>query len=54
MMKDNIVTMDWDDEVLAETALTHGGKIHSDKSAHEAYPSNRTEKTAVKASVKAA
>jgi H+-translocating NAD(P) transhydrogenase subunit alpha len=54
MMKDNIVTMNWDDEVLAETALTHGGKIHSDKSAHEAYPSNRTEKTAVKASVKAA
>jgi len=27
MMKDNIVKIDWDDEVLAKTALTHGGKL---------------------------
>jgi NAD(P) transhydrogenase subunit alpha len=27
MMKDNIVTMDWSDEVLAKTALTHDGKL---------------------------
>ena len=27
MMKDNIVTIDWDDEVLARTALTHDGKL---------------------------
>ena len=26
MMKDNIVTIDWSDEVLAKTALTHDGK----------------------------
>jgi NAD(P) transhydrogenase subunit alpha len=27
MMKDNIVTIDWDDEILAKTALTHNGKL---------------------------
>ena len=27
MMKDNIITIDWSDEVLAKTALTHGGKL---------------------------
>jgi NAD(P) transhydrogenase subunit alpha len=26
MMKDNIITVDWTDEVLAQTALTHDGK----------------------------
>jgi H+-translocating NAD(P) transhydrogenase subunit alpha len=27
MMKDNVVTIDWSDEVLAKTALTHAGKL---------------------------
>ena len=27
MMKDNIVTIDWADEVIAKTALTHDGKL---------------------------
>ncbi|MEO8779365.1 MAG: NAD(P) transhydrogenase subunit alpha [Rhodanobacter sp.] len=27
MMKDNIITIDWDDEVLANTALTHAGAL---------------------------
>jgi H+-translocating NAD(P) transhydrogenase subunit alpha len=27
MMKDNIVTIDWTDEVLAKTALTHDGRL---------------------------
>jgi NAD(P) transhydrogenase subunit alpha len=27
MLKDNIVTIDWSDEVLAKTALTHDGKL---------------------------
>ena len=27
MMKDNIVAIDWSDEVLAKTALTHNGKL---------------------------
>jgi proton-translocating NAD(P)+ transhydrogenase subunit alpha len=59
MMKDNIVTLNWDDEVLAKTVLTHDGKMHSDKSELEAYPNNKTGKTtskapAAKTSVKAA
>jgi NAD(P) transhydrogenase subunit alpha len=27
MLKDNIITIDWTDEVLAKTALTHAGKM---------------------------
>jgi NAD(P) transhydrogenase subunit alpha len=27
MLKDNVVVIDWDDEVLAATALTHAGKL---------------------------
>jgi NAD(P) transhydrogenase subunit alpha len=27
MMKDNVITIDWGDEVLAKTALTHAGKL---------------------------
>jgi NAD(P) transhydrogenase subunit alpha len=27
MMKDNIITLDWTDEVIAKTALTHDGKL---------------------------
>ena len=27
MLKDNVVTIDWSDEVLAKTALTHAGKL---------------------------
>lgn len=54
MMKDNIITLNWDDEVLAKTVLTHDGKMHSDKSEHEAYPSDKADKTAAKTTVKAA
>jgi len=54
MMKDNIITLNWDDEVLAKTVLTHDGKMHSDKSEYEAYPSNKSDKTAAKTTVKAA
>jgi proton-translocating NAD(P)+ transhydrogenase subunit alpha len=48
MMKDNIITLNWDDEVLAKTVLTHDGKMHSDKSEHEAYPSNKADQAAAK------
>jgi len=55
MLKDNIVTLNWDDEILAKTVLTHEGKIHSDQSEHGAFPSNAAEKAAsAKAPVKAA
>ena len=29
ILKDNIITIDWADEVLAKTALTHAGKLQS-------------------------
>ncbi len=55
MVKDNIVTLNWDDEILAKTVLTHEGKMHSDQSEHGAFPSNAAEKAAsAKAPVKAA
>jgi NAD(P) transhydrogenase subunit alpha len=55
MMKDNIITLNWDDEILAKTILTHEGKLHSDQSEREAFPSNAAEKAAsAKAPVKAA
>jgi len=54
MIKDNIVTLNWDDEVLAKTVLTHEGRMHSDKSEQEAYHNNQVEKLAAKAPVKAA
>ncbi len=30
MLKDNIVTIDWSDEVLSKTVLTYAGKMHDD------------------------
>jgi NAD(P) transhydrogenase subunit alpha len=45
MMKDNIITLNWDDEVLAGAVLTHEGKPCSAKTEHDAYPSNAADKT---------
>jgi NAD(P) transhydrogenase subunit alpha len=48
MMKDNIVTIDWTDEVIAKTALTHDGQRcdapppHSDAAKPGAAPSGDT------------
>jgi NAD(P) transhydrogenase subunit alpha len=53
MMKDNIITLNWDDEVLAGTVLTHEGKPRSGKTEHDAYPNNAAEKAEAPA-VKAA
>jgi NAD(P) transhydrogenase subunit alpha len=30
MLKDNIITIDWTDDVLSKTVLTHAGKMHAD------------------------
>jgi NAD(P) transhydrogenase subunit alpha len=35
MRKDNIVTIDWSDEVLAKTILTHASAIHDDAANHK-------------------
>jgi NAD(P) transhydrogenase subunit alpha len=34
MLKDNIVTIDWGDEVLSKTVLTYAGKMHDDAVDH--------------------
>jgi NAD(P) transhydrogenase subunit alpha len=39
MMKDNIVTIDWKDEVLAKTALTFAGELKSDETKKAPEPS---------------
>jgi NAD(P) transhydrogenase subunit alpha len=44
MMKDNVITLNWDDEVLAGTVLTHEGKPRRTKSEHDAYPNNAEDK----------
>ena len=44
MMKDNVITLDWDDEILAKTALTHDGKMHSDKSQARGQSQQRSDK----------
>jgi NAD(P) transhydrogenase subunit alpha len=36
MMKDNVIAIDWSDEVLAQTALTHAGKLTAPKPAAKA------------------
>lgn len=38
MMKDNIITIDWTDEILAKTALTHDGALKQDKAGHDGDP----------------
>jgi NAD(P) transhydrogenase subunit alpha len=30
MLKDNIITIDWTDEILVKTVLTHAGKMYAD------------------------
>ncbi len=34
MMKDNIIKIDWDDEILAKTVLTHDGQLKNQPAAH--------------------
>jgi NAD(P) transhydrogenase subunit alpha len=36
MMKDNIITIDWEDEILAKTVLTHDGQLKNQPAAHQA------------------
>jgi len=41
MLKDNIITIDWTDEVIAGTALTHAGKLCDDGKVETA-PASKT------------
>jgi NAD(P) transhydrogenase subunit alpha len=44
MMKDNVVKIDWDDEVLAKTALTHDGKMKNEATEPHVNPDSGTKK----------
>jgi len=46
MLKENIVTLNWDDQILEDTVLTHDGKLSHAKSENDAYPSNAADKQA--------
>jgi len=49
MMKDNIIKLDWDDEILAKTALTHAGKIVDDTDKQETKETKKSNGTKHKA-----
>jgi NAD(P) transhydrogenase subunit alpha len=50
MMKDNIITIDWTDEVIAKTALSHDGKLCD----ADAKPDDGAKSTSSKTPAKAA
>ena len=55
MMKDNVITIDWNDEVLAKTALTHAGKLQRRRrQARSPSPAAQTKPAAAKPAPKAA
>jgi NAD(P) transhydrogenase subunit alpha len=46
MMKDNIITIDWDDEILAKTVLTHDGQLKNQPAPRPANTSRPAAKVA--------
>jgi NAD(P) transhydrogenase subunit alpha len=40
MLKENVIALDWSDEVLAKTVLTHAGRHRRDASEQDAFPSS--------------
>ena len=54
MLKDNIIKIDWTDEVLAKTALTHAGKMSKAPEKQSAKPASKTKRPATKPPTEAA
>jgi len=54
MMKDNIIEIDWADEILAETVLTHAGKLADHSAKPDAAASSGTKHPAAKPIAKVA
>src|SRR5271170_7005554 len=48
MLKDNIVTLDWSDEILAKTVLTHAGQLSTDPAKQVAHDGGSTKHAATK------
>jgi NAD(P) transhydrogenase subunit alpha len=40
MLKENVIVLDWDDEILAKTVLTHAGQHRRDASQQAAFPNS--------------
>lgn len=53
-VKDNVVKLDWDDEVIAETCLTHAGKLMGKEGGREARPAGVAKAVPAKPAAKAA
>ena len=53
MVKDNVIELDWDDEILAGTVLTHAGKRMDRAAEHPAKPGGGIEKAASAPAAKA-
>ena len=54
MMKDNVITIDWGDEVLAKTVLTHAGELKTGAAKPDGPPGGASKDAAPKAAAKAA
>jgi NAD(P) transhydrogenase subunit alpha len=54
MLKENVIILDWTDEVLAKTVLTHAGRHRRDASAQDAFPSSGKTPPAEKPAARAA
>jgi NAD(P) transhydrogenase subunit alpha len=54
MLKENVIVLDWTDEVLAKTVLTHAGRHRRDATAQDAFPSSVKKPPAEKPAARAA
>ena len=54
MMKDNVIRIDWDDEILAKTALTHDGKMKNEAAEPHVKPDSGDKKPMVAPAAKVA
>ena len=54
MLKENVIVLDWTDEILAKTVLTYGGKHRRDASEQDAFPSSGKKAPAASPATKAA
>jgi NAD(P) transhydrogenase subunit alpha len=48
MLKDNVIALDWTDEVLAKTVLTHDGRHRRDATTENAFPSSGKHESSAK------
>jgi NAD(P) transhydrogenase subunit alpha len=44
MLKDNVIKIDWDDEILAKTALTHDGRMKNEATEPHVNPDSGSKK----------